>query len=52
MRLARMNGTQALERGAQAGGALVNEEVAEAIVRFIAAALSCAMPRSNRRCCR
>jgi len=36
MRLARMNGTQALDAVRKPGGALVNEEVAEAIVRFIA----------------
>ncbi len=36
MRLARMTGTQALDAVRKPGGALVNEEVAEAIVRFIA----------------
>jgi len=36
MRLARMNGAQALDAVRKPGGALVNEEVAEAIVRFIA----------------
>ena len=36
MRLARMTGAQALDAVRKPGGALVNEEVAEAIVRFIA----------------
>jgi hypothetical protein len=36
MRLARMTGTQALDAVRKPGGSLVNEEVAEAIVRFIA----------------
>jgi len=36
MRLARMTGTQALDAVRKPGGALVNEEVAESIVRFIA----------------
>jgi tetratricopeptide (TPR) repeat protein len=36
MRLARMTGTQALSAVTQPGGKLVSEEVAEAIVRFVA----------------
>ncbi len=36
MRLARMTGAQALDAVRKPGGVLVNEEVAEAIVRFIA----------------
>jgi hypothetical protein len=36
MRLARMTGAQALDAVRKPGGALVNEEVAESIVRFIA----------------
>jgi tetratricopeptide (TPR) repeat protein len=36
MRLARMTGEQALEAVLKPGGKLVNEEVAEAIVRFVA----------------
>jgi tetratricopeptide (TPR) repeat protein len=36
MRLARMTGTQALDAVLKPGGKLVNEEVAEAIVRFVA----------------
>ena len=36
MRLARMTGAQALDAVRKPGGALVNEEVAEAIVRFVA----------------
>jgi tetratricopeptide (TPR) repeat protein len=36
MRLARMNGAQALEAVRRPGGALVPQEVAEAIVRFVA----------------
>ncbi len=36
MRLARMNGTQALDAVMKPGGALVSEEVAAAIVRFVA----------------
>jgi hypothetical protein len=36
MRLARMTGTQALEAVMKPGGALVSEEVAAAIVRFVA----------------
>ncbi len=36
MRLARMNGAQALEAVRRPGGALVTQEVAEAIVRFVA----------------
>jgi hypothetical protein len=36
MRLARMTGTQALDAVVKPGGKLVNEEVAEAIVRFVA----------------
>ena len=36
MRLARMTGTQALDAVRRPGGDLVNEEVAEAIVRFVA----------------
>ncbi len=36
MRLARMTGAQALDAVRKPGGSLVNEEVAEAIVRFIA----------------
>src|SRR5512135_220061 len=36
MRLARMTGAQALDAVLKPGGSLVNEEVAEAIVRFIA----------------
>ena len=36
MRLARMTGPQALDAVVKPGGAMVNEEVAEAIVRFIA----------------
>ena len=36
MRLARMNGAQALAAVLKPGGALVSEEVAEAIVRFVA----------------
>ena len=36
MRLARMNGTQALSAVVKPGGKLVSQEVAEAIVRFVA----------------
>jgi tetratricopeptide (TPR) repeat protein len=36
MRLARMTGTQALDAVLKPGGKLVNDEVAEAIVRFVA----------------
>ena len=36
MRLARMNGAQALSAVVKPGGALVSQEVAEAIVRFVA----------------
>ena len=36
MRLARMNGTQALAAVVQPGGRLVSQEVAESIVRFVA----------------
>jgi tetratricopeptide (TPR) repeat protein len=36
MRLARMNGTQALSAVVQPGGRLVSQEVAESIVRFVA----------------
>jgi hypothetical protein len=36
MRLARMNGTQALSAVAEPGGKLVSQEVAESIVRFVA----------------
>jgi len=36
MRLARMTGTQALDAVLRPGGKLVNEEVAESIVRFVA----------------
>ena len=36
MRLARMTGAQALDAVRKPGGALVNEEVAEAVVRFVA----------------
>ncbi len=36
MRLARMTGAQALDAVVKPGGALVNEEIAESIVRFIA----------------
>jgi hypothetical protein len=36
MRLARMNGQQALSAVIQPGGKLVSQEVAESIVRFVA----------------
>ncbi len=36
MRLARMTGAQALDAVVKPGGALVNEEIAESIVRFVA----------------
>jgi hypothetical protein len=36
MRLARMNGTQALSAVLKPGGRLVSQEVAESIVRFVA----------------